>query len=285
VLTRVGQSYTVVQEVLTHVGESVLAELEAHFPSVEVLDARGILHPSFYLGGGTVTQFEIELEALIKHFGTDKEVNGALVRALVDAGKLRNNSQWFFDPAKQCAKVLQLPPRAEEEQLGAGAAGAEDDVSDDDTDLELLEAMQVSSAEDEELEVDSGGDGGGSGGDSDNEGEKFKRRDASATPQLTHFWHMLTGIAVYTAEKVSEFARLGDILFVIVAGSLEDERLFSAASFVLSKYRRHLDNSLVKCVRGKVQVVFSLDNFPYERALELWKAAKPGKGRNFGRKE
>jgi hypothetical protein len=98
-------------------------------------------------------------------------------------------------------------------------------------------------------------------------------------------WRMLTSNAVYTANKVSEFARLGDILFVIVAGSVEDERLFSAASFVLSKHRRRLDKSLVKCVRGKVHGVFSLDNFPYERALELWKAAKPGRGRYLGRRE
>jgi hypothetical protein len=31
---------------------------------------------------------------------------------------------------------------------------------------------------------------------------------------------------MYTVEKVSEFARLGDILLVIGAGSVEDERLF-----------------------------------------------------------
>jgi hypothetical protein len=111
VLTRVGQGYTDVQDVLTHVGESVLAELEARFPSVEVLDARGISHPRFYLGGGTFTQFEIELEALIKHFGTDTKFNGAVVRALVDAAKLRDTSQWFFDHAKQCAKVVQPPPQ------------------------------------------------------------------------------------------------------------------------------------------------------------------------------
>jgi hypothetical protein len=90
---------------------------------------------------------------------------------------------------------------------------------------------------------------------------------------------------MHTVEKVSEFARLGDILFVIGAGSVEDERLFSAASFVLSKHRRRLDKSLVKCVRGKVHDVFSLDNFPYDRALDLWKASKPDKGRYLGRKE
>jgi ferredoxin len=111
--------------------------------------------------------------------------------------------------------------------------------------------MQVTSAEDEELEGDIGGDSDGSGGDSDNEREKFKCKDASATPQLARFWHMLTSNAVYTAEKVSGFARLGDILFVIVAGSVEDERLFSAASVVLSKRRRRLDNSLMYVCGGR----------------------------------
>jgi hypothetical protein len=165
---------------------------------------------------------------------------------------------------------------------GAGEAGEEDDVSDDDP--ELLEAMQVNGAEDEEGH--SSGDSESSGSDSDNQEEKFKHKDASATPQLTRFWHLLTSNTMYTAEKVSQFARLGDILFVIVAGSVEDERLFSAASFVLSKHRRRLDKSLVKCARGKVHDVFSLDNFPYDGALELWKPSKPDRGRRYlGRKE
>jgi hypothetical protein len=59
-------------------------------------------------------------------------------------------------------------------------------------------------------------------------------------------------------------------LFVIVAGSVEVERLFSAASFVLSKHRRRLHNSLVELVRDQLQGVFSLDDFPYERALDMW---------------
>jgi hypothetical protein len=90
---------------------------------------------------------------------------------------------------------------------------------------------------------------------------------------------------MYTVEKVSEFAPLGDILFVIGAGSVEDEHLFSAASFVLSKHHRRLDKSLVKCVQGKVHDGFSLDHFPYDRALALWKASKPDKGRYLDRKE
>jgi hypothetical protein len=71
----------------------------------------------------------------------------------------------------------------------------------------------------------------------------------------------------------------------IVASSVEDERLFSAASFESSKNRRRLDKSLVNCVRGKVQSVFSSDTFPDERALALWKAAKPSRGRYLDQKE
>jgi hypothetical protein len=49
--------------------------------------------------------------------------------------------------------------------------------------------------------------------------------------------------------------------------------------------------SLVKCVRGKVQGVFSLDNFPYDRALERNCGKRPSltglgpRGRYLGRKE
>jgi hypothetical protein len=104
--------------------------------------------------------------------------------------------------------------------------------------------------------------------------QQYKREFSRDAGSCVHNMIRKPGDHVYqeimhTVEKVSEFAHLGDILFVIGAGSVEDERLFSAASFVLSKHRSRLDKSLVECVRGKVHDVFSLDNFPYDRALDL----------------
>jgi hypothetical protein len=43
--------------------------------------------------------------------------------------------------------------------------------------------------------------------------------------------------------------------------------IVSAASFVLSTHCRRLNLSLEKCVRMKVQNVYSLQNFPYETVL------------------
>ena len=81
---------------------------------------------------------------------------------------------------------------------------------------------------------------------------------------------------------MSAFADLSQILVVIVGGSIEDERLFSAASIVLSKHRRRLDKSLDKCMREKVQSVFNLDKLPYTEALN----ASPHKhGRYIGKRK
>lgn len=102
------------------------------------------------------------------------------------------------------------------------------------------------------------------------------------TSKLTRFWRALTANAAFTSEKVGAFATLAEVLFVMVGGSIEDERLFSAASFVLSKHRQRLDVSLEKCVRGKVQQFFTLDDFPYETALHSWHAQASVRGRYLG---
>jgi hypothetical protein len=77
----------------------------------------------------------------------------------------------------------------------------------------------------------------------------------------------------HTQEKVAEFAKLSEILVVVVGGSVEDERLLSAAWVVLSKHRCRLDCSLEECVRMKVQGVFCINSFPYEQALQVWHGA------------
>lgn len=61
--------------------------------------------------------------------------------------------------------------------------------------------------------------------------------------------------------------KLAEILVVVVGGSIEDERVFSAAPFVLGKWRHSLDRNLDTCVRAKVQNLFAHATFPYYEAV------------------
>ena len=52
---------------------------------------------------------------------------------------------------------------------------------------------------------------------------------------------------------------------------------------MLSKHRLRVDASLEKCVRMKVQSVFTLEIFPYDEAVQQWAAAAPKRGRYLGK--
>ena len=110
-------------------------------------------------------------------------------------------------------------------------------------------------------------------------GEQIAEQPAPLTEELDQgwlpaFWAKLSMLVAFKDEKVAAFAQLAEILIVMVGGSVEDERVFSAASFLLNKQRCSLDGSLEKLVRLKVQGFYKLDTFPYALALKEWHAAK-----------
>lgn len=78
---------------------------------------------------------------------------------------------------------------------------------------------------------------------------------------------------------MGDFAKLADILIVMVAGSIEDERLFSVLNYILGKYRQSLNESMEKCVVLMAQDLFDMDNFPWAKGLRLWYEAKSVRGR------
>ena len=65
-------------------------------------------------------------------------------------------------------------------------------------------------------------------------------------------------------------------------GSIEDERLFSALSFKLTKHRCSLQQSLEKCVRLMTQDLYDIDAFPWRRAMSVWHAGASARGRYVG---
>jgi hypothetical protein len=62
-------------------------------------------------------------------------------------------------------------------------------------------------------------------------------------------------------NNVGGFGKLGEILLVMGADSIEDERLFSVLSFAWNKQRCRLSKSMRKCVRLMAQELFILIAF------------------------
>ena len=62
---------------------------------------------------------------------------------------------------------------------------------------------------------------------------------------------------------------------VMVAGSVEDERGFSATNFLKSYNRSRLDKQMELCKRSKLQKIFRLEKFPFPEAYDAW--AEPGR--------
>ena len=72
---------------------------------------------------------------------------------------------------------------------------------------------------------------------------------------------------------MTELVALAQLVFVMVPGSVEDERRFSSMAFVQDSARNRLDEHLALCVRMFTQDLYDLETFPFEAALEKWKAA------------
>ena len=118
-------------------------------------------------------------------------------------------------------------------------------------------------------------------GEQDGASKLQKRRqreveEAQETPTVK-LWTKVENMLVYK-ESVAEFVALAQLVFVMVPGSVEDERRFSAMNFIQSKVRNRLDEHLGLCVRMFTQDLFDLRSFPFKSALKNWKKASP-KGR------
>ena len=66
----------------------------------------------------------------------------------------------------------------------------------------------------------------------------------------------------------SEYFKLVDLCQTMILGSVEDERMFSALTFLKSKLNK-LDKIVDACLRLYV-TKYGVDDFPYERELSLW---------------
>jgi hypothetical protein len=83
-------------------------------------------------------------------------------------------------------------------------------------------------------------------------------------------WTIL-GESQYLQENMSEYFKLVDLCQTMILGSVEDERMFSALSFLKSKLRNKLDKNMDTCLRLYV-TKYDITNFPFNRALALWRS-------------
>ena len=105
-------------------------------------------------------------------------------------------------------------------------------------------------------------------------------KTAAPSPlNTTKFWRALSQ-SPGVRDAISEWLRVGLLALVQVHGSIEDERMFSAMTYLMSKYRNRLKElhlNVAAHLFGQDQ--FAYKTFPYDEALTLWHAGAPKRGR------
>ena len=70
---------------------------------------------------------------------------------------------------------------------------------------------------------------------------------------------------------ISSNILLAQLVFVMVPGSVEEERMFSAMKYLKNVYRnRLLEVHLTMCARAFHHPRVTLSNFPYKHAIRFW---------------
>ena len=103
-------------------------------------------------------------------------------------------------------------------------------------------------------------------------GSKRRRRSRGkgrGTAWLVLFWRALMLVPEPAKVLVGDYAKLAEILMVLLGTSVEDERL-STLAFVQNKQRNRLQAHLEPCVRMKAQKLFDDETFPYIEAARRW---------------
>lgn len=109
--------------------------------------------------------------------------------------------------------------------------------------------------------------------------EQFSKLDnALEYGAITKLWTTLSG-SEFLLQNMSEYFKLVDLCQTMILGSVEDERMFSALTFLKSKLRNKLDKNVDTCLRLYV-TKYEVDNFPYERAVALWRSNCERRGEN-----
>ena len=93
---------------------------------------------------------------------------------------------------------------------------------------------------------------------------------AGAAP-VTLFWRDLSTPG-YIADRTSEFRKAAELALVLVPGSVDEERTFSAMNFIKSDVRNRLKGDhLSMCIRLYSSQFHTVSTFPYQEAIDIWR--------------
>ena len=97
---------------------------------------------------------------------------------------------------------------------------------------------------------------------------------ASTSKSTSELWTSIAR-AVDLRSKLSQWVILADFVSVQVPGSVEEERLFSKLAFIKNDRRNRLEEEhLNVCLTLATQRMWEFEQFPFERAIAKWSAAK-----------
>ncbi|GLC37874.1 hypothetical protein PLESTB_001485400 [Pleodorina starrii] len=107
---------------------------------------------------------------------------------------------------------------------------------------------------------------------------KLAHRKLLGDTPTARLWRIISSSGAMESS-VSEFAALAQLVFVMVPGSVEDERRCAAMAYVQDPTRNCLlHEHLGLCVRMFTQDLFDLRSFPFAEALKKWREAMPATG-------
>lgn len=87
---------------------------------------------------------------------------------------------------------------------------------------------------------------------------------------LTRLWKQLTSSQIVT-HKIPKYIKIVEITILQIIGLVEDELCFNAFNFMKTKLRNKLMTHLDLVVHMFGQKNYTLENFPYNQAIEKWK--------------
>jgi hypothetical protein len=70
-----------------------------------------------------------------------------------------------------------------------------------------------------------------------------------------------------------EYVKLAEMAMVQIVNSVEDEHYFSTLAFMKSNFHKGLITHLPLVVRMFARQFYTLQNFPYAKCIEQWRAA------------
>ena len=219
----------------------LLDELEIRFPPNELLEAMSIVYSEYWERKPTAADVKMKLEAIKKRYCCPrKAADGTEVPPLLNGRLLDQQAPSFITLVSELAKGQRLQRTRE------------------DTERQRQQSMAAADPTAPECKL-------------------AHRKLLSDTP-TSRLWTTISN-SVSMADSVTEFAALAQLVFVMVPGSVEDERRFSAMGYVQDSVRNRLHEHLGLCVRMFSQDLFDLRTFPFAEALTIWQEGATKRGR------